>query len=101
MDCKKCDNTVSYLIYESALARAERTIKRLWITCMVLIALIVVTNVMWIWHNNQFEDISTPISSEAVADNGGNAWSVINEHMMALKIVNLKAYNSIIQKLQG
>lgn len=70
MDCKKCDNTVSYLVYESALARAERTIKRLWITCMVLIALIVVTNAMWIWYNNQFEDISTQISSEAVADNG-------------------------------
>ena len=30
-----------------------------------------------------------------------NAWEVINEHMMALKIVNPKAYNSVLQKLQG
>ena len=72
MDCKKCDNTVSYLVHESALARAERTIKRLWITCMALIALIVVTNTMWIWYTIGFEDISTQIGSEAVADNGGS-----------------------------
>ena len=101
MDCEKCGITVSYVVHESALARAERTIKRLWIMCLVLIALFVITNVMWIWYNNQFEIVTTQISSEAVADNGGNAWEVINDHMMALKIVNPKAYNSILQKLQG
>ena len=85
MDCKKCDNTASYLVHESALARAERTIKRLWITCMALIALIVVTNTMWIWYTISFEDISTQISSEAVADNGGNA------------VVNVKAETPVLQ----
>ena len=70
MDYQKRDKVVPCYAHESALAMAERTIRRLWITCMVLVALIVVTNAMWIWYNNQFEDISTQISSEASADNG-------------------------------
>ena len=77
MDYQKCDNVVPCYAHESALAIAERTIKRLWITCMVLIALIVATNAMWIWYNNQFEDVTTQISSEAVADNGGNLQAAI------------------------
>ena len=71
MGCEKCNLSVSYVVHESALARAERTIKRMWITCLVLITLLVVTNVMWIWYNSQFEDVTTQIGSEAVADNGG------------------------------
>lgn len=78
MECEKCNLSVSYVVHESALARAERTIKRMWITCLVLIALLVVTNAMWIWYNSQFEDVTTQISSEAVADNGGNA--VVNDN---------------------
>lgn len=70
MECEKCNLSVSYAVHESALARAERTIKRMWITCLVLIALLVATNAMWIWYNSQFEDVTTQISSEAVADNG-------------------------------
>ena len=97
MVCEKCNLSVSYVVHESALARAERTIKRMWITCLVLIALLVATNAMWIWYNNQLEIVTTQISSEAVADNGKNAWEVINEHMMALKIVNPKTYNSVLQ----
>lgn len=73
MDCEKCGITVSYVVHESALARAERTIKRLWIMCLVLIALFVITNVMWIWYNNQFEIVTTETYKEAYADNNGNA----------------------------
>ena len=73
MECEKCNLSVSYVVHESALARAERTIKRMWMTCLVLIALLVATNVMWIWYNNQFKDVTTQIRSETVADNGGNA----------------------------
>ena len=77
MECKKCNLSVSYVVHESALARAERTIKRMWITCLVLIALLVITNAMWLWYNSQFEDVTTQISSEAVADNGGNLQAAI------------------------
>lgn len=81
MECEKCNSSVSYVVHESALARAERTIKRMWITCLVLITLLVVTNVVWIWYNSQFEDVTTEIYKEAYADNNGN--------------------NSVLQKLQG
>ena len=35
---------------------AERTIKRLWIVVILLIVLLVATNAMWIWYENQYEE---------------------------------------------
>ena len=39
------------------MARMERQIKRLWITILTLIFLLVGSNCVWILHENQFEDI--------------------------------------------
>ena len=52
------DKMVPYIVYESTLARMERTIKRMWILCMILVAVIIGSNVAWIYHESQFEDIS-------------------------------------------
>ena len=49
--------SVPYIVHESAMARAERTAKRLWITILTLIFLLVGSNWGWIWYENQFEDI--------------------------------------------
>ena len=59
---------IPYIAYESALARQERTIKRLFIVTILLIALLVATNVGWIIYESQFEDVSTTI--EADSDTG-------------------------------
>lgn len=63
-DCKACKDSrmknpvsVSYIVYESDMARLERTIKRLWIMCMTLIVLLVGSNCAWLWHESQFEDV--------------------------------------------
>lgn len=48
---------VSYIVHESGMARLERTIKRLWILCIILIVLLVTTNIAWIVYESQFEDI--------------------------------------------
>lgn len=58
--CKKVHNepeSVPYIVHESAMARAERTAKRLWITILTLIFLLVGSNCVWILYENQFEDI--------------------------------------------
>ena len=58
--CKKVQNApenVPYIVHESSMARMERQIKRLWITILTLIFLLVGSNCIWILYENQFEDI--------------------------------------------
>lgn len=58
--CKKVQNApenVPYIVHESSMARMERTAKRLWITILALIFLLVGSNCVWILYENQFEDI--------------------------------------------
>lgn len=61
-DCGNCKakekaiDSVSYIVYESALARAERSVKRLWVAILVLIVFLVGTNGAWLWYESRFED---------------------------------------------
>ncbi len=62
-DCKTCKENrqnvepVPYIVHESAMARQERTIKRLWILLILIISLLVATNGAWIWYESQWEDV--------------------------------------------
>ena len=76
-NCETCNSkeahapeSVPYIVHESAMARAERTAKRLWITILVLILLLVGSNCVWIWWNNQCETVYQEVTQEA--DNGTN-----------------------------
>ena len=58
--CKKVQHapeSVPYIVHESSMARMERQIKRLWITILTLIFLLVGSNCVWILYENQFKDI--------------------------------------------
>lgn len=76
MSCETCKNktttpeSVPYIVHESAMARAERTAKRLWITILTLIFLLVGSNCIWIWYNDQFEVVETT-TIEAEQDGSG------------------------------
>ena len=61
---------VPYIVHESAMARAERTVKRLWITILTLIFLFVGSNCAWLWHDSQCEVVETT-SIEAEQDGSG------------------------------
>lgn len=69
-DCKSCKESrqsvepVPYIVHESAMARQERTIKRLWILLILLIVLLVATNGAWIWYESQWEVVETEITQE-------------------------------------
>ena len=60
--CKKVQNapeSVPYIVHESSMARMERQIKRIWITVLMLIVMLVGTNGAWLLYNSQFETVET------------------------------------------
>ena len=84
-DCKSCKSkeqpseAVPYIVHEGMMARAERTAKRLWITILLLIVLLVGTNAGWIWHESQFEDIAISQENEDGYNNFiGNDGDIFN-----------------------
>ena len=75
-NCETCKNVksapenVPYIVHESAMARMERQIKRLWITILVLIFLLVGTNAAWLYYESQWGTVYQEVTQEA--DNGTN-----------------------------
>lgn len=75
-NCETCKmkttapENVPYIVHESALARMERMVKRLWVTVLVLIFLLVGTNGAWLWRESQWETIYQEVTQEA--ENGTN-----------------------------
>lgn len=68
---------ISYAAHEGMMARMERTIRRLWILCIILILLLAGTNGAWIWYESQFMDESLTVTQDLDSGNGGDA--VIND----------------------
>lgn len=68
---------ISYAAHEGIMARMERTIRRLWILCIILILLLAGTNAAWVWYESQFMDESLTVTQDLDSGNGGDA--VIND----------------------
>ena len=67
MNCDTCTHRpdpVPFAVHESAMARMERTIRRLWILLLVLVVLLVGTNALWIWYESQFEKVEVTQENE-------------------------------------
>ena len=79
-DCKSCKckeqyaEPVPYIVHEGTMARAEITIKRLWITILLLIVLLVGTNAGWIWFESQFEYSQTTQEVTQESNHGDNSF---------------------------
>lgn len=59
---------VPYIVYEDTATRLERTIERLWILAIILVALLIGTNGAWLYYEHQFED--TVITQDVDTGNG-------------------------------
>lgn len=59
---------IPYYIHESIMARQERTIRRLWILCLVIFLAFVGSNVAWIYYESQF--IEESVTQEVDTGNG-------------------------------
>lgn len=69
------EKMIPYIAYEAMAARQERTIKRLWILCIILIVSLIGTNAGWIYYESQWEVVeSTQVTQDvdATADNGSD-----------------------------
>ena len=65
--------TVPYVAHQSAAARQERQIRRMWIVVLVLIGALIGTNLAWIIYENSFEEVVTTEEIIVDADDNGNA----------------------------
>lgn len=78
MDCSTCKSnslqTIPYIAHEQEMARRERTEKRLWITIILLIVLLVGSNAGWMYYESQFTDTVTTQEVVQEADNGNNSF---------------------------
>ena len=63
------DKLIPYIAFESATARQERTIKRLWVICIILIMALLITNGLWLYWESQFEYYEVTQEVEATSDN--------------------------------
>lgn len=59
------DEKIKWFI-EGNFVRLERTIKRLWILCIIIFLAFVLSNACWIYREFQFEDIV--VTQEATSD---------------------------------
>lgn len=70
------EQTIPYIAHEGMMARQERTIKRLWILCIVIFIALVATNAGWIYYESQFvteevtQDVDTGNGAAVVAGIG-------------------------------
>lgn len=64
---------VSYIVFESAIARFDRVIKRLWIVILILVFLLVGTNIGWLYYESQFDTVEESTQTvEQKADGESN-----------------------------
>lgn len=67
---------IPYIVHEGMMARQERTIRRLWILCIIIFVAFVGSNCAWMYYESQFTDeVTTSYTSDAT--DGGNA--IIND----------------------
>lgn len=63
---------IPYIAFESATSRQERTIKRLWILCLVLIIALLGTNAGWIYYESQWQVVeNTTVTQDVDASTEG------------------------------
>ena len=70
-NCKDNEQIPQQSKHELAFAFAERMVKRLWITTLILIFMLVGTNGAWLWYESQFEEVVTTTTIEAEQDGSG------------------------------
>lgn len=49
------EKDVPYVVHEGIVTRLERTNKRLWILCIILIVSLIGSNIAWIYYESQWQ----------------------------------------------
>lgn len=59
------NKTIPFYAHESMMTRMERTIRRLWILCIILILLLAGTNAAWFYYESQFADETLTVTQDS------------------------------------
>lgn len=62
--------SVPFIVFEDTVIRLERTIKRLWILCIIIFIACVVSNACWIYYESQFGYETTTQTVKQDVDSG-------------------------------
>lgn len=74
------ERNIPYIVYESTLATSERHIKRLIIALVICIALLFISNGLWLYYESQYNYVSTEESTTYSQDGEGtNIIGSLNE----------------------
>ena len=63
---EKTPTNVPYVVHESAMARAERVIKRQWVAIVLLICMLFSAFGLFVWYESLYETISYEQDGEGV-----------------------------------
>ena len=74
--------TIPYIVHEDQMVRQERTIKRLWILCIIIFLALIGTNAGWIVYESQWED--QVITQEIKQDSGEGGNNTYNGRMIGV-----------------
>lgn len=63
-------HVVSYTAFESACSRLERSNRRVFVLCLILIAALIATNVGWVLYESQYQavEVTQEVGQEADGD---------------------------------
>lgn len=67
------DKTVPYVVYESAMTRAERATKRLVIALIIAIVIIFASNAVWLYSWMQYDYVTAENTTTVDAEGSGIA----------------------------
>ena len=73
------ENQVPYIVHESAQARAERIIKRLVVALIVAVALMFVSNGLWLYAWCQYDYTGETTETETVYTQDGEGVNIIGD----------------------
>jgi hypothetical protein len=65
-------DTISYFVYEDAMVRAERHLKRQIVVIILLLIALIGTNAGWLWYESQFQmtDITKEVKQDVQTGDG-------------------------------
>ncbi len=70
---------VPYIVHEADMARMERSNRRLSVLATILVALLFITNALWVWLWNQYEYVDTVTTTVSQDGEGNNIYGDGNE----------------------
>ncbi len=87
--CNNCGDTktptsIPYAAHQGIVATMERVNKRLWITLVILVFLLVGSNIGWLVYESQFEEVATTeevivdAEDDGIANYIGNDGDIVN-----------------------